>query len=193
MKGVEVALTMALGIIEAGHIPAIAAADAALKAADVHIIAFENSYFDGFFTLKLGGKVDAVTAAVEAGESAAKRIGEVRWRSVIPRLAPGIDMVIYEDRNPKPVPPAEEAAESADQCPTEAEDPGTGMEDKEQIDGPEAEEQMDETAVPGEQAEPEEAEPRAATCNLCNDPLCPRLKGEKHILCIHYRIKEEVV
>jgi len=36
--------------------------------------------------------------------------------------------------------------------------------------------------------EPEEPElPKKATCNICNDPACPRVKGEPRTLCIHHK------
>lgn len=40
-----------------------------------------------------------------------------------------------------------------------------------------------------EEKEPEKAEVQTddrEVCNLCGDPKCPRRKGEKHTLCIHY-------
>jgi ethanolamine utilization protein EutM len=29
--------------------------------------------------------------------------------------------------------------------------------------------------------------PKKATCNICNDPACPRVKGEPRTLCIHHK------
>ncbi len=47
-----------------------------------------------------------------------------------------------------------------------------------------------ESAVPEkEDLAAEEAKDEQEVCNLCGDPKCPRRKGERHTLCIHYQPK----
>lgn len=76
----------ALGLIEVdGYLTAIIASDAALKSANVTLIGIE-AVKSGISCLKITGDVDAVKAAVEAGEKAAKDKGLLRRAHVIPRL-----------------------------------------------------------------------------------------------------------
>ncbi len=74
----------ALGMIEViGLPPAIEAADTALKAADVELLAIAKADA-GILTVEITGEVDAVTAAVEAGAVAAERVGTLRAKHIIP-------------------------------------------------------------------------------------------------------------
>ncbi len=76
----------ALGLIETiGLVAAIEAADAAVKAANVVLVGYENTKGGGKITIKLLGDVGAVKAAVSAGVAAASRVGKVYGCSVIPR------------------------------------------------------------------------------------------------------------
>lgn len=76
----------ALGLIEViGYPAAIEAADAALKAANITLSGV-SKVGSGIMTVQLFGDVGAITAAVEAGGSAAERIGKVRATHVIPRV-----------------------------------------------------------------------------------------------------------
>lgn len=75
-----------LGLIEViGFPPAIEAADAALKAANIKLGGIEK-VGDGIVTVELYGDVGAVNAAVAAGSTAASKIGQVRATHVIPRV-----------------------------------------------------------------------------------------------------------
>ena len=75
----------ALGMIETkGLITLIEAADSALKAANVQFIGWEK-IGSGLVTVFLVGDVAAVKAAVDAGASAAGKVGEVVSVQVIPR------------------------------------------------------------------------------------------------------------
>lgn len=79
-------MTESLGLIEViGYPPAVEAADAALKAANVKLGALTR-VDGGIVTVQILGDVGAVKAAVDAGASAASRIGTVRAAHVIPRL-----------------------------------------------------------------------------------------------------------
>ncbi len=83
--GEQVPLSSALGMIETnGLTAAIEAADAMLKSADVSLVGQEK-IGAGLVTVFVQGDVGAVKAAVEAGQTAAMRIGEVVSAHVIPR------------------------------------------------------------------------------------------------------------
>ena len=74
----------ALGMIETrGLVGAIEAADAMVKAANVHLIGKEH-IGGGLVTVMVRGDVGAVKASVEAGGAAAKRVGELISVHVIP-------------------------------------------------------------------------------------------------------------
>ena len=75
----------ALGMIETrGYVPALAAADAMVKAANVAIVS-RNEVGGGLVSVVVHGDVGAVKAATEAGAEAANQIGEVVSVHVIPR------------------------------------------------------------------------------------------------------------
>jgi ethanolamine utilization protein EutM len=75
----------ALGLIETkGLVCLIEASDAMLKAANVKLVGW-TKIGSGMVTALVSGDVAAVRAAVDAGVSAAQRIGEVVSSSVIPR------------------------------------------------------------------------------------------------------------
>jgi ethanolamine utilization protein EutM len=68
-------MKLALGMIETrGLIGAVEAADAMVKAADVHLIG-EQKIGSGLVTVMVRGDVGAVKAAVDAGATAAKLYG----------------------------------------------------------------------------------------------------------------------
>lgn len=75
----------ALGFIETRSLTgAIEASDAMTKAADVKLVGTEK-IGSGLVNVVVIGEVDAVKAAVEAGEAVAKEIGEVYAAHIIPR------------------------------------------------------------------------------------------------------------
>jgi ethanolamine utilization protein EutM len=75
----------ALGIIETrGLVSLIEACDAMLKAANVKLIGW-TKIGSGMVSALITGDVAAVRAAVDAGVSAAQRVGEVISSQVIPR------------------------------------------------------------------------------------------------------------
>jgi|GEM_PF-5670951 microcompartment protein CcmL/EutN len=89
----------AMGFIETvGLVAAIAAADGALKSANVKLIGRENSRGDGMVTVKIAGDVGAVKAAISAAKAAVKPFGTVVSAQVIPRPAVGFGPVMaYND------------------------------------------------------------------------------------------------
>ena len=89
----------ALGLIEfIGYVPAICAADTALKAASVDLIGIEK-VTGGIVTVKITGDVDAVQAAVESAENYASRIGSLRSAHVIPRLADEVENLLMNSKS----------------------------------------------------------------------------------------------
>ncbi len=78
-------LSQALGLIEViGYPTAIAAADVALKSADVHLKAI-TKVGSGIMTVQISGDVAAVRSATDTGGEEAKRVGTLRSTHVIPR------------------------------------------------------------------------------------------------------------
>lgn len=92
----------AMGFIETfGYGAAIAAADAALKAAAVNILRIESTIGSGGslgVTVFLRGEVAAVKASVEAGVDAVNRIGKVVSSNVIPNLDQKVHKGMYHGR-----------------------------------------------------------------------------------------------
>ena len=88
----------AVGLIEAiGITAAVAAVDAACKAANVSLIGIEKIIgVDKLVgvNIQLAGEVSAVNAAVEAGVLAAERVGRVAASKVIARPHDEVDKLI---------------------------------------------------------------------------------------------------
>ena len=83
----------ALGMIETrGLVGAIEAADAMVKAANVHLIGKEH-IGGGLVTVMVRGDV-GVKASVEAGGAAAKRVGELISVHVIPRPHSDVEAIL---------------------------------------------------------------------------------------------------
>lgn len=93
-------MNKALGLIETvGLTTAITALDAASKAADVTLVGYEKVIGAGkavSVTIQIAGEVAAVKASVEAGVSAANRVGTVLSYHVIPRPHEEVDKLIEE-------------------------------------------------------------------------------------------------
>lgn len=84
----------ALGMIETkGLVPAVEAADAMVKAANVNLIG-KVHVGGGLVSVMVRGDVGAVKAATDAGAAAAERVGELRSVHVIPRPAADVDYLL---------------------------------------------------------------------------------------------------
>ena len=84
----------ALGMVETkGLVGSIEAADATVKAANVHLIG-KVHVGGGLVTVMVRGDVGAVKAAVEAGGAAAKRVGELVSVHVIPRPHEDVEAIL---------------------------------------------------------------------------------------------------
>src|SRR5262245_25599234 len=81
----------ALGMIECrGFVAMVEAADAMVKAANVHLVGYEK-IDAGLVTAIVRGEVGAVRAALDAGSAAASRVGEVVSTHIIPRPHADVD------------------------------------------------------------------------------------------------------
>ncbi|HHT63637.1 MAG TPA: BMC domain-containing protein [Clostridia bacterium] len=198
-----------IGVIETvGLAAAIECADAAVKSANVELIGYELSRGGGMITVKISGNVAAVQAGVSAGIAAAAKVGKVVSKIIIPRPHYDLDKIILSKDN---VPAIQQKEEKKDNGPVETvpESENKILEAGEELvetttleetEGPEND------ALPendsGEDSIPESPKPKpvsesaedktkettkTATCNICNDPQCPRQKGEPHVNCIHYK------
>ena len=84
----------AMGMVETkGLVGSIEAADAMVKAANVHLIG-KVHVGGGLVTVMVRGDVGAVKASVEAGGAAAKRVGELVSVHVIPRPHDDVEAIL---------------------------------------------------------------------------------------------------
>ena len=84
----------ALGMIETrGFVAMVEASDAMVKAANVQLVRYEKTG-GGFTTAVIRGDVAAVKAAIEAGERAAEKVGELVSVHVIPRPHANVDLAL---------------------------------------------------------------------------------------------------
>ena len=84
-----------LGLIETyGLLPAVEAADAAVKSDNVELIGYEFAKGSGMTVVKVEGDVGAVKAAIAAASVAASKVGRVAATRVIPRPAAGLEMMV---------------------------------------------------------------------------------------------------
>jgi len=86
--------TEALGMIETkGLVGSIEAADAMVKAANVHLIG-KVHIGGGLVTVMVRGDVGAVKAATDVGAAAAQRVGELTSVHVIPRPHAEVEFIL---------------------------------------------------------------------------------------------------
>lgn len=84
----------ALGMVETrGLVPAVEAADAMVKAANVKLVSYEK-VGSGLVTVLVRGDVAAVRAATDAGAANARKVGELVSVHVIPRPHKDLDEVL---------------------------------------------------------------------------------------------------
>ena len=84
----------ALGMIETrGLVASIEAADAMVKAANVHLIGKEH-VGGGLVSVMVRGDVGAVKSATDAGAAAASRVGELISVHVIPRPHDDVEFIL---------------------------------------------------------------------------------------------------
>ena len=90
----------ALGMIECrGFAAMVEASDAMVKAAKVELTGYEKTG-GGYVTAIVRGDVAAVRAALDAGQRAAERVGEVVSAHIIPRPHANVDETLPLGRQP---------------------------------------------------------------------------------------------
>jgi ethanolamine utilization protein EutM len=90
-----VASRLALGMIETiGFVGAVAAADAAVKTANVQIVKYA-SVDGGMVSIHMRGDIGSVQVATEAAAQAARHLGQVVAVHVIPAPHEEVDDEIY--------------------------------------------------------------------------------------------------
>jgi microcompartment protein CcmL/EutN len=91
-----------LGLVETtGLIALIEAADAMAKSANIQLEGYEQ-VGSGLVTVTVRGDVGAVTAAVDAGAAAARRVGEVVSAHVIARPHPELEALLPKGQGKSP-------------------------------------------------------------------------------------------
>ena len=104
-----------LGLIETyGLLPAVEAADAAIKSANVDLVGYEFAKGSGMTVVKVEGDVGAVKAAIAAASMAASKVGKVAATRVIPRPATGLSMMVRNGDTKGYTPPEPPAPASPD-------------------------------------------------------------------------------
>ena len=84
----------ALGMVETkGFVPAVEAADAMVKSANVVLIG-KQQVGSGLVTVLVRGDVGAVKAATDAGAVAAQKVGELVSVHVIPRPLTDVESIL---------------------------------------------------------------------------------------------------
>lgn len=160
--------------------PAICCADAAVKAANVTLIGYEITKGGGQVTVKLGGDVGAVQAAVAAGAAAVEQIGRVIGTLIIPRPHAEIKPILFNKENII----YSQTAVGAQPANGE-ESPAGDVPEPLPVAGTDAPPNSGGDGSGGEEAVITTRSHRKATCNICGDPECPRHKGDPHDKCIH--------
>jgi len=187
-----------LGLLEIrGLASAILVADAMAKTASVTIVGIETCKGGGWQTIKVVGDVAAVQASLSSGSELAKRSNAFIAMKTLSRP----DQTIIDTWGAKletqqtpltaPVtaetfmkhPIEEEPVQELETPDVNNDEPMT------EYDIVEEEVIVENQPLEVEQSEDQTAEeqpvPTETTCNLCGDPLCPRVKGEPHNKCIH--------
>ena len=115
-----------LGLIETyGLLPAVEAADAAVKSANVELLGYEFAKGSGMTVVKVEGDVGAVKAAIAAASVAASKVGKVAATRVIPRPAKGLEIMVRNGDTKGYNPPEPPAPTSPDESGPEP-DPDRG-------------------------------------------------------------------
>ena len=128
-----------LGLIETyGLLPAVEAADAAMKSANVELVGYEFAKGSGMTVVKVEGDVGAVKAAIAAASMAASKVGKVAATRVIPRPATGLEVMVRNGDTKGYTPPEPPAPTSPDESGPEP-DPDRGGEEITEQEAPASE------------------------------------------------------
>lgn len=174
-----------LGIIETiGLAAAIEAADVCVKSANVTLVGYEFAKGDGMTVVKIEGNVGAVKAAIEAAQISAAKVNKVISAKIIPRPSTQINILI---KNSDTVGLEEKAVEIESTIPLELVNSiDTVDEIEEAVDLDNIDPEIEDEKIEEIKVDDIKRKDRY-TCNICEDPKCPRLKGELKSTCIHYK------
>lgn len=166
-----------IGYIEvAGLSNAIVVADKMLKTAAVELAALDNTKGGGWIMVVIKGDVAAVSVAIEIGK---ETMGDAYVSStVLANPAPGIEKLAQDGlfTTPKPDPDPDNDPQPIQTVTTTA---------PVEVIQPTTAPPVSDTTVTEKVGD--DGPTKAATCNLCGDPKCPRKLGEPRKKCIHYR------
>ncbi|MDW6005179.1 BMC domain-containing protein [Vibrio mangrovi] len=174
-----------LGLLEIkGLASAIVVADAMAKTAAVELLGIETAKGGGWMTIKVLGDVAAVQASLSTGQALAERthslVAQVTLarpdQQVLDRFAiAGVPEATISEATVSETTASEAAVSKA----------GVSMAvtDKTVASEP----AVSEPPVSEKTEPPAKAEKTEPTCNLCHDPLCPRIKGEAHSKCLYHK------
>lgn len=153
-----------LGLLEvSGLALAIGAADAMAKAASVTLVGMEKTNGSGWMLIRLTGDVASVQAAIATGAAFAEQRNGLVAQATLARPAEGL-MAHWHSPLPPVSPPLSAATV---------------------VTEPVAEQTEPLSASNLIQTETPVFTLTRASCNLCQDPHCPRHKGEPRERCLH--------
>ena len=204
-----------LGLIEVvGLAAALEAADAAMKAANVELIGYELTKGGGLVLVKLCGDVGAVKTAVEAGKMAGSKVNKVWSTHVIPRphqqlscileqeeileiIKQPVTMVVIDSQisETEIVEESEVHPELPIDTETEVEveaqakvhvESQEGNYEQQVIETPFSELIHENSEIDGPIVIVHKEKRPSDICNLCNDPVCRRKKGDPKITCMYH-------
>lgn len=175
-------MKQSLGLLEvSGLALAIEVADAMAKSAAITLAGIEKTKGSGWMMIRITGDVASVNSAVTTGAMLAERYHGLIAKSVLARPDSQLMQCLVTQNQPQTITTEPIQAQIAEPVRQEASDAG----ETSQPDMPDIP-----VAAHGAVADPiamVPASPRPATCNLCQDPTCPRQKGEPRSKCIHTR------
>lgn len=171
----------ALGMIETrGLVPAIEAADAMVKAANVTLTRKE-CIGGGLVTVMVRGDVGAVKAATDAGAAAAERVGELISVHVIARP--------HQELEPMLAPPDMPSADTPPDAPLESQGPDTRDHPGEEPQSPEPEQPQTDAVS----EEPLQAElPQELTPDTLTSMTVSKLRTTARALNINTMTRKEI-
>ncbi|WP_394154264.1 BMC domain-containing protein [Vibrio maritimus] len=172
-------MKVSLGLIEVkGLALAIMVADNMAKCAAIEVVDIENTNGSGWMLIKVTGDVAGVQAAVHSGSSLAQSFGGLISNTVLSNpdnqlIKQALSIASKTSRQSVQQDDATEHNKQDDENPA--------------IDQPTLEETAPKSESNETQAQPTETleEGLEASCNICQDPACPRKKGDPRVDCIH--------
>ncbi|WP_413283531.1 BMC domain-containing protein [Vibrio sp. MA40-2] len=184
-------MKISLGLLEVkGLALAINTADSMAKCAAVNIVEIEKTNGGGWMMIKITGDVSAVQSAISTGASLAEKHSGLVSHKVISRpdqqLLNAINTTVKKPKVPAlPIESVEPQVEVTTDQPADTLD-NTDIDNDTQQNQLSAETSMEDISNQDLASdEQEHNQPLEPTCNICQDPACPRIKGEPHGNCIN--------